>query len=171
MTVVEFTAGNGGQYPKGGLVSDGQSYLWGTCAGGGQDHGTIYKVHAATGALTTVVEFTGQGRGNLGRGLRTALVSDGHGFLWGSTMWGGRDNAGTLFKVDISSGALTTLVEFEEKQSHHKGYVPNSALVNDGHGAFLGTTSSGAKKAGTIFKIDIATGVLTTLVELGKVGP
>jgi len=45
-------------------------------------------------------------------------------------------------------------------------------LVSDGHGAFLGATSQGGKKdAGTIFKIDIATGALTTLVEFGKVGP
>ena len=74
--------------------------------------------------------------------------------------------------MDIASGVLTTLVEFEEKQSHHKGYEPAAPLVSDGHGAFLGTTSQGGKKdAGTIFKIDIATGELTTLVELGKVGP
>ena len=118
------------------------------------------------------MEFTGQGGTTLGALPEAALVSDGHEFLWGSTLAGGGDNAGTLFKVDITSGALTTLVEFDEKESHHKGHHPNAPLVSDGHGSFLGTTTYGGKKdAGTIFKIDIATGVLTTLVELGKVGP
>ncbi len=171
-TVVEFTKDKGGNHPEGSLVSDGAGFLWGTCPVGGKRRGTIFKVNATTGALTTVVEFTGEKGSNLGRIPKTALVSDGHGFLWGSTAQGGSGNAGTLFKVDIASGALTTLVEFERNQSHHKGYVPGAPLVSDGHGAFLGTTQYGGKKnAGTIFKIDIATGVLTTLVELGKVGP
>ncbi len=171
-TVVEFTEGTGGQHPMGSLVSDGQGFLWGTCAGGVAAPGTLFKVNATTGALTTVLEFTGKGGSNRGMNPETALVSDGHGFLWGCTTRGGRDDAGTLFKVDIASGVLTTLVEFGIQQATHKGYRPEAPLVSDGHGAFLGTTMQGGKKnAGTIFKIDIATGVLTTLVELGKVGP
>ena len=172
MTVVEFIEGAGYVGPTLSLVSDGQGFLWGTCDGGWGGDGRLFKVNVFTGDLTTVVDFTDKGRGNSGHVPDSALVSDGHGFLWGCTYRGGSDDAGTLFKVDIASGALTTLVEFEEKQSRHKGYRPNAALVSGGHGAFLGTTSKGGKKnAGTIFKIDIATGVLTTLVELGKVGP
>ena len=171
-TVVEFTEGTGGQHPKGSLVSDGQGFLWGACAGGGYAPGTLFKVNATAGALTTILEFTGKGGSNHGMNPETALVNDGHGFLWGCTYMGGSADVGTLFKVDIASGVLTTLVEFEKKQSHHKGYRPEATLVSDGHGAFLGTTRLGGKKdAGTIFKIDIATGLLTTLVEFGKVGP
>ena len=171
-TVVQFSRGNEGRDPTASLVSDGTGFLWGMCAQGGQEDGTLFKVNATTGALTTVVEFTGEKGSNPGRFPSAALVSDGHGFLWGSSMWGGSDDAGTLFKVDIASGVFTTLVEFEKKQSHHKGYYPVTPLVSDGQGAFLGTTRFGGKKdAGTIFKIDIATGVLTTLVEFGKVGP
>ncbi len=171
-TVVEFTEGTEGYSPSGSLVSDGAGFLWGTFRYGGKGYGTLFKMNATTGALTSVVEFTDQGGNNPGSSPGAALVSDGRGFLWGCTPVGRRNNAGTLFKVDINSGALTTLVEFERKESHHKGYRSEAPLVSDGHGAFLGTTWQGGKKdAGTIFKIDIATGVLTTLVELGKVGP
>ncbi len=171
-TVVEFTKGTGGKGPTVALVSDGAGFLWGKCSFGGMGYGTLFKINATTSALTTVVEFIGKGGGNFSIVPGTALVSDGHGFLWGCTVEEGSDDAGTLFKVDMASGALTTLVEFDEKETHHKGYYPQAALVSDGHGAFLGTTSRGGKKdAGTVFKIDIATGVLTTLVELGKVGP
>jgi len=171
-TVMEFTTDTGGNEPSGGLVSDGAGFLWGMCSRGGKGYGTLFKVNAPTGALTTLVEFTGRGGGNSGRAPSTALVSDGHGFLWGCTWMGGSEDMGTLFKVNIASGALTTLVEFDEKESHHKGHHPNAPLVSDGHDSFLGTTTFGGKKdAGTIFKIDIATGVLTTLVEFGKVGP
>ena len=171
-TVVEFTGDGNGKEPEGGLVSDGRGFLWGVCGAGGQGNGTVFKVDATTGALKTVVEFTGDSGSNLGAAPQATLVGDGQGFLWGCTLMGGSDDSGTLFKVDIASGLLTTLVEFQPNESRQKGYQPGGALVNDGHGAFLGTTAGGGKKdAGTIFKIDVKTGVLTTLVEFGKVGP
>ena len=171
-TVVEFTKNHGGRYPGGGLVNDGRGFLWGVCGGGGKQFGTVFKVDATTGALTTVVEFTGGTGSNPGAYPWATLVDDGQGFLWGSTQDLGSGEGGTLFKVDIASGALTTLVEFDKTESRQKGYSPRGALVNDGHGAFLGTTTRGGKKdAGTVFKVDVKTGVLTTLVEFGKVGP
>ena len=49
--------------------------------------------------------------------------------------------------------------------------TPQGALVAGTDGAMHGTTNSGGlNNAGTIFKVTPA-GVLTTLVELGKVGP
>ena len=171
-TVVEFTMKHGGRTPLGSLVNDGRGFLWGTCAYGGKKNGTVFKVDANSGALATVVEFTGASGTNPGASPMAALVDDGQGFLWGSTEAGGSDDGGTVFKVDIASGVLTTLVEFQRNESRQKGYVPIGALVNDGHGALLGTTRYGGKKvAGTIFKVDMKTGVLTTLVEFGKVGP
>ena len=181
-TVAEFTKNRGGLAPEGSLVSDGRGCFWGVCTRGGQGTegqgvGTVFKVDAITGALTTMVVFTG-GRGrNPGYGVEGPLVDDGQGFLWGCTQMGGsgsgaNDLGGTLFKVDITSGALTTLVEFQSDESRNKGWWPCGTLVNDGHGAFLGTTLRGGNRgAGTIFKVDVKTGVLTTLVEFGKVGP
>ena len=171
-TMVEFTMAHGGQGPHGSLVSDGRGFLWGVCVSGGQGHGAVFKVDATTGALTTVVEFTGAGGRNPGHSSMATLVNDGQGFLWGSTLRGGSGDGGTLFKVDITSGALTTLVEFQMNQSRQKGYWPYGTLVDDGHGAFLGATRSGGElPGGTVFKVDVKTGVLTTLVEFGKVGP
>ena len=170
--VFEFTDKHDGWEPNGRLVSDGRGFLWGVCHRGGLGFGTVFKVHATTGALTTVVEFSGDTVGDRGEAPWTTLVDDGQGFLWGSTAAGGSSDGGTLFKIDIATGLLATLVEFDKTESRQKGYQPGGALVNDGHGAFLGTTAGGGKKdAGTIFKIDVKTGVLTTLVEFGKVGP
>ena len=171
-TVVEFTEDHDGKEPGGTLVSDGRGFLWGACCRGGKVHGTVFKVDATTGALTTVVEFTGAAGSNLGASPWTTLVDDGQGFLWGCTPEGGSYDGGTLFKMDIASGALTTVVEFQRDESRHKGHRPYGALVNDGHGSFLGITGEGGKKnAGTVFRVDIKTAVLTTLAEFGKVGP
>ena len=172
-TVVEFPEYHGGRKPTGSLVSDGQGFIWGMCSQGGQEYGgTVFKVDATPGALTTVVEFTREPGSNLGACPQATLVDDGQGFLWGSTTEGGSGDGGTLFKIDITSGVLTTVVEFHRDESRHKGYEPVGALTSYGQGAFLGTTMHGGKRdAGTVFKVDVKTGVLTTLVEFGKVGP
>ena len=124
----------------------------------------------SAGTMTTLVEFTGNGATNKGESPNT-LVRGGGGDFYGTTSQGGVTGDGTVFKM-TPAGVLTTLVEFEEKESRQKGYYPHGALVDNGHGAFLGVTFQGGKRnAGTIFKVDVKTGVLTTLVEFGKVGP
>jgi uncharacterized repeat protein (TIGR03803 family) len=173
-TVVDFTgngASNKGSLPYGGLVSGGAGVLWGTtAAGGANDKGTVFKVNASSEVLTTLVDFTGNGISNKGSGPAAALVSDGAGFFWGTTGYGGANNLGTVFKVNASTGELTTLVEFTGNGASNKGSGPFGALVSDGAGFFWGTTSGtnadgDANNLGTVFKVNASTGELTTLVE------
>ena len=169
-TILSFS-GNGainrGRNPYAGLVSDGAGFFWGTTErGGARDSGTVFKVNASTGVLTTLVEFTGNGETNKGAHPYAELVSDGEGSFWGTTGSGGAANFGTVFKVNASSGVLTTVVEFTDNDVINKGRAPDSALVSDGASSFWGTTSAGgATGAGTIFKVNALSGVLTTLVE------
>ena len=59
-TVRDFVSAPGAHHgvnPAAGLVNDGNGFFWGTTANGGSaNFGTIYKVAASTGALTTVRE-------------------------------------------------------------------------------------------------------------------
>ena len=173
-TLVQFT-GNGsrnkGTYPDGRLASDGTGYFWGvTQEGGANDLGTVFKVSAATGALTTVVEFTGNGLANKGTDPRAALLNDGTGFLWGTTSRGGIRDYGTVFRVNASTGVLTTLVDFGVNDAD-RGARPNFRLLNDGAGSIWGTTASaGAGGYGTLFKLDAATGALTSVFDIPSGG-
>ncbi|MGB8168140.1 MAG: choice-of-anchor tandem repeat GloVer-containing protein, partial [Chthoniobacteraceae bacterium] len=177
-TLVEF-AGNGvgdkGFYPFGGLAGDGAGYFWGTTYGSGgalpPSYGTIFKIDAATGALTTLVEFTGNGASNKGSYPYSGLVSDGAGTFYGTTSYGGANDLGTVFKVSADTGALTTLAEFSGNGANNKGAYPEAGLVGNGPGSFLGTTfQGGAGNFGTVFKVNASTGVVTTLVELSGTG-
>jgi len=175
-TLVEFTGNDGnnkGRSPEGILSNDEHGSYWGTTARGGKhDCGTVFKINADTGVLSTLLEFSGKGGTCKGTGPVAKLVSDGHGSLWGSTCFGGEGGCGTLFKINAASGVLTTLVDFTRDGAKNRGDKPRAPLVKDDKGSFLGTTTGGGTRGyGTVFKIDIATGVLTTLVELGKVGP
>ena len=174
-TVVDFSYYSTlvGRLPGAGLVSDGIGFMWGTNREDGSGQlGTLFKVEVATGVLTTVASFTGTSGAVLGSDARASLVSDGNGFLWGATSAGGAGNMGTLFKVNVSTGAFTTLVEFTADGANSRGASPEAALVSDGNGFFWGTTSGGgAGGLGTVFKVDIATGALATIVEFSGNGP
>ena len=153
---------NKGSSPYGGLISDGQGYLWGTTRSGGEKLlGTIFKTHEVTGKTTTVIEFGVNGV----RGSRpvSELESDGEGFLWGTTEGGGTATYGTVFKVNVSTGELTTVVDFANT-GPVIGATPRAGLYYDGAGTFWGTTYFGGNDSGgTIFKVNRASGALTTV--------
>jgi uncharacterized repeat protein (TIGR03803 family) len=173
-TVVSFsfspTANNRGGGPSAGLVSDGAGNFWGTTSfAGANNGGTVFKVSASSGAMTTVVDFaynatTGDNRGT---GPAAALVSDGAGNFWGTTQYGGASNAGTIFEVNASTGAVTTVVDFANSTTGgNRGANPVAALVSDGAGNFWGTTQNGgANNLGTIFEVNASTGAIITVVD------
>jgi uncharacterized repeat protein (TIGR03803 family) len=169
-TVVEFTGdgpANRGSEPRAMLVGDGAGYLWGTTSeGGASESGTIFKIHASTGLMTTVLEFTGNGPANRGARPIGELAGDGMGFFWGTTFTGGANGSGTVFKVHAISGTLSTLVDFNNAIGNNRGSEPYAGLVHDDLGFFWGTTNrGGVSNEGTIFKVNANTGAITTVVD------
>jgi uncharacterized repeat protein (TIGR03803 family) len=165
-TVVEFSGADGAQ-PECALVADGAGFFWGTTRiGGAGGFGTIFKVDAVSGALTTVVEFTGTGGVAKGSQPRAALLRDGAGVFWGTTANGGALDLGTVFKFDPATSAFTALVEFTGTNGGAQGASPLSVLADDGAGSLWGTTDTGGSdNLGTIFKMDKLSGALTTIVH------
>lgn len=173
-TVIEFEGSSGkrGAYPLSRLVDDGSGYFWGTTSAGGQNgFGTIYKVRSSSGELTTLVDFSSNGPGNRGRSPVAELFPDGTGRFWGSTANGGNQDLGSIFTINATSGAFTTVMEFTGASGPNKGSRPIGGLVADRGGFLWGTTSAGGSPGhGTIFKIKAATGVLSTVVEFTSSG-
>ncbi len=176
-TVTEFTGKGGlapGDSPSGQLYFDGSGHFWGsTFLGGAPDLGTLFKVNAATGVLTNLADFTGDGGFNRGRNPRTSLISGGPGFLWGvSTRGGGPDDAGTIFKLGTAFGEMTPMLDFTGNDGARKGAGPAGGLVRDAAGNCWGTTERGGTgDFGTVFKYNPVSGTLTTVVEFtGQTG-
>ena len=161
---------NSGSYPQGGLANDGAGNLWGTTSQGGTSvSGTIFKVNINTGALTTVLNFTGGGGSNPGWSPRGSLTRDGAGNFWGTTAMGGTNNFGTVFKVSIGGGALSTIANFTDSVPGNLGNAALSGLASDGNGNFWGTTSAGGSNGcGTVFKVNTSSGALTTVVDIKR---
>ena len=151
--------GTNGSGVNANLVSDGQGHLYGTTnRGGTANSGTVFRFDVASGSLTNLVGFTG-GNGSL---PTASLVSDGKGGFLGTTGFGGTHGDGTVFRVDGTTGIVTTISNF----SGTNGFLPASPLVADGQGGFLGSTLTGTTAAtynGTIFDVNPTSGELTMI--------
>lgn len=157
-SLASFDRANGRQ-PYAGLTADADGHLFGTTLyGGAHNRGTVFKVDPATGVITTLVSFDGAN----GRHPYAGLTVDAAGKLYGTTQMGGVNDEGTVFKLDPFTGNLTTLVSFNRANGSH----PYAGLTAAANGNFYGTTSSGgAERGGTVFKLNPITNDLTTLVS------
>lgn len=169
-----FTGYNGptrGGSPSGRLARDGKGWLWGTTeVGGVMNQGVIFKVNETTGVLKAVVDFGDQPWTARGGNPASGLIDDGTGTLWGTTQRGAGGN-GTLFKVNPTTGVLTTVVEFTGLSGMAKGRMAFGALASDGAGTLWGTTrQGGASDFGTVFKFNMVSGEFTTVVEFTGTG-
>jgi uncharacterized repeat protein (TIGR03803 family) len=103
-----------------------------------------------------------------GANTRSSLVQGGDGNLYGTTLFGGTNLSGTVFKVSPAA-VLTTLYNFCSQPSCTDGAFPSPSLVLGTDGNFYGTAENGGydgfcppSGCGTVFRIT-AGGKLTTL--------
>ncbi|HYX20757.1 MAG TPA: choice-of-anchor tandem repeat GloVer-containing protein, partial [Thermoanaerobaculia bacterium] len=135
-------------------ASDGNLYGT-TCWGGTHGAGSIFRIDLANN-LTTLHSF-GPRAG--GWAPYITLMQATGGDFYGTTLTGGEDTYGTVFKMN-SSGDFVTLHSFSGLPD---GALPIGALIQASDGNLYGTTSSGGTHGGgTVFKMDVS-GTLTTL--------
>jgi uncharacterized repeat protein (TIGR03803 family) len=167
-----FTGTDDGCDPN-GLVQGSDGYFYGTTQGGGttndnvyswgpSGYGTVFKI-TTNGALTSLYSFTS---GNDGGQPYAGLVQGSDGYFYGTTVEGGPNGSGTVFKIS-TNGVLTTLYSFGTVTDAHgnplDGAAPTAALVQGSDGYFYGTTEGGGPNGcGTVFKIS-TNGALTSL--------
>jgi uncharacterized repeat protein (TIGR03803 family) len=172
-TVAEFTGVSGtlrGAQPSSKLTLAANGSYYGVDAlGGTYGLGTVFKV-LPDGSSVTVAVFSGTGSVTSGSKPYGALLEGGDGFLYGTTSKGGSFDLGTIFKLDETTGLVTTLFHFGGKREGKVGELPYAGLIKGSNGLLYGTTSKGGKTDdGTIFSITTA-GLLTTLVEFSDNG-
>ena len=165
-SLVQFTGKSGnykGSSPVGALVEGADGNLYGTTyAGGTDDAGTVFSLTPA-GTFTTLVQFTGNGSTNKGKGPAAPLTQDGTNF-YGTTTAGGTGDSGTVFRVS-TTGSLTTLVNFTGNGDSNKGANPQSRLIKKDSYLYGTTLEGGTSDRGTIFRV-ATNGTLSTLVHM-----
>jgi uncharacterized repeat protein (TIGR03803 family) len=159
--------------PVGALVQTTAGALYGSTEYGGTSSsctygcGTIFKI-TPSGTLTTLYSFCPQSGCTDGSYPYAGLIQATNGDLYGTTINGGANGYGTVFKI-TPSGTLTTLYSFCSQSGCTDGANPYAGLVQAPKGNFYGTTLGGALivgcnkyGCGTVFEIT-PSGTLTTL--------
>jgi uncharacterized repeat protein (TIGR03803 family) len=144
-----------GAMPFSGVIADAEGNLFGTTYfGGANGDGTVFEIAKTADGYantpTTLVNFDGSDGANPQGGL----LIDAAGNLFGTTVTGGADMYGTVFKIAKIDGNYastpTTLASFDSTN----GQNPVAGLIANGAGDLFGTTEAGGtSEDGTVFEI------------------
>src|ERR1022692_1566533 len=109
----------------------------------------IFTLCAATAIAVPARTFTTMHsfNGTDGANSYTGLVQGTDGNFYGTTIDGGANAGGNVFKI-TPSGKLTSLYSFCSQSNCTDGQFPVSVLVPGADGSFYGTTQSGGTEGG-----------------------
>ena len=153
-----------GYYPV-SLVMDGSGRLFGTThEGGARDKGGVFELSPAGNKwqYSVIHNFCSKAACTDGDGYpASSLALDAQGDLLGTTVYGGKDNDGVLFKVTVNNGdpQYTVLHHFCDDKDKCGGAYPWGALAMDEAGNIFGGTSGGAGQGafGGVYRFDGST--------------
>ena len=153
-----------GQNPYAGLIQDTAGNLYGTTVlGGAKSLGTVFKLDN-TGHETVLYSFCEASGCTDGYSPYAPLIQDKMGSLYGTTVGGGANDFGTVFKVD-QTGHFSVLYSFcPVADPCSDGAGPLAGLIEDAAGNLYGTTQAGGLNnctfagigggCGTVFMLD-----------------
>lgn len=161
-----FPGGRYGEQPVAGLVGDGKGDLYGVTSSGGRSAclktssfaagcGVIYELRKGAGTSfmhSVVFNFTRAG----GARPTAPMSANASGtFAFGTTSAGGAYGLGTVYELNLATGAVTTLYSFKGGSD---GARPVGPLYVDANGNVFGTTALGGGGSctpgcGTVFEM------------------
>jgi uncharacterized repeat protein (TIGR03803 family) len=146
-----------GVNPYSNLIFDASGNLYGTTEQGGETYdGVVFELSPGGGgewSETILYSFTDSSNGGLLP--YSGVVFDGAGNLYGTTLGGGANSAGTVFELSPGAGGVwTQTVLYSFNDNGQDGYTPYGGVIFDGSGNLYGTTSDGGpENAGVVFKL------------------
>ena len=149
-------SGTNGANPEGGLLEAADGGLYGvTLYGGGTNVGTLFRLEKDGSSFSVLKHFLryaspspAQTNGYFPYGQ---LVEGTNGFLFGTTSAGGRNLAGTVYRINTDGSGFATLRELASST----GSSPLNGLALASDGLLYGTTfDGGTNGGGVVFRID-----------------
>jgi uncharacterized repeat protein (TIGR03803 family) len=137
------------------VIRDKAGNLYGTATYGGLGCGTVFELRKTSSGWKPVILWQfGAGKGD-GCEPTAALNMDASGALYGNTLGGGPDNAGTIFRISppasgSSQWSESTIWSFSDKD----GAYPSTQMIFDPAGNLYGTANGGgAYGYGTVWEL------------------
>jgi uncharacterized repeat protein (TIGR03803 family) len=156
--------GDDGSNPRASLMQWSDGTLYGTTSAGGTNgEGTVFRLNTDGSGFTNLHHFTGSD----GRLPLAGLVSGNNGELYGTTIFGGERDCGTIFKLSTNGSDYAVLHYFGPTEE--AGLHPFGSLLAGNDGSLYGTTEAGAfPDAGVIFKLNTDGSNYTVLHVFGE---
>ncbi len=153
-------ADGGGVVPSGHLWLSGAT-LYGTAVAKFVDAGVVFKIDVNGTDFTVLKQFGSSdedGRTPLG-GLWLSGAT-----LYGTTLKGGTDNVGTIYKLNTDGSGFAVLKNLKFSR---EGVMPRGGLVASGSTLYGTTRSSAHERRGTVFKLNMDGDGFTVLKSFG----
>ena len=132
-TLYSFTGGADGANPYAGLVQGSDGNFYGTTVNGGAyGLGTIFSYSPSSGSVTNLHSFSGIGEGANPQG--ELLLGPGVGNFYGTTLYGGTGNNGTIFNLRNTNTVANAPYIFSFANLY------SFTGIDDGAGPFAGLT-------------------------------
>ena len=141
-----------GAHPSGPLLLDPQGNLFGTTLNGGpNDTGVVFEI--SPGGTEKVVYAFGPNSGSGPREPNGYLALDSAGHLYGTTIRGGAQNRGAVYKLTLGTGSTAaTLTLLHSFAGNDDGHIPSGVVLDAARKVLYGTTDfGGAMNDGTVF--------------------
>lgn len=150
--ILDFNSILNGKASSCSLITDG-TFLYGTALlGGVNNFGTIFKIKPDGTGFYKLLDFNGITNGKSPNG---SLISDGT-FLYGTTVNGGTNSLGVIFKIMLDGTGYSKLLDFAGSVN---GSHPYCTFISEGNFLYGMTSRGGTSDFGTIFKYDTPTGI------------
>ena len=141
-----------GHHPRGAVILGKDGILYGTCAEGGLENGgVIFKADPLSSGIEVLHHFTSF-PSNDGMYPAAALLEGSDGSLYGTTLYGGSNAIGTIFRINKDGGGYLVLHHFGSTNSE-SGPLLGAGLIEGRDGSLYGTTRAGGTNSGTIFRL------------------
>jgi uncharacterized repeat protein (TIGR03803 family) len=158
----EFAGGTAdGAFPRGSLILSGTTLYGMTQYGGDSDLGTVFKIQTDGSNFTLLYEFVG-GHENSEEPLGSLILSGST--LYGMTQYGGLNNGGTIFKVQINGSGFALVAG---KYSSLSSW-PYGSLIISGTTLYGMLSSTTYGPAGRVFKVETNGSNFVTLHEFNR---
>jgi len=148
-----------GASPSAGLLSGPDGALYGTtsCDYTFQDYdytlaignGVVFRVNPDGTDYEVIKRFSGSGDGGNPYGGLTLATN---GLLYGTTIRGGPNGSGVIFRLGLNGAGFTVITNFSNNSN---GYQSMGGMTQASDGALYGTAVSGGTGAGTVFTLGL----------------
>ena len=152
---------NEGEQPDNIKLCEFNSLLYGTTYNGGKhDNGVIFSYNPITDEYLKLHDFVSLSSGD---GPYSGLILANNGKMYGTTLYGGLNNLGTLFEYNVATNTLTKKLDFD---GVNMGNMIFANVIQASNGKLYGLTNRGGlNDLGVLYEYDYTTETFRKMID------